>query len=109
MNPWNEMSRLDMSKKYCAKAWHPGSGNIYDFEYTMVDCDSNEENERICMKKPNDCSAQAGRKKRNAEVASLDIYFKDQESSKVKMENDANQQKKAFKESFKKMNSDINY
>ena len=24
MNPWNEMSNLDMSKKYCAKAWHPG-------------------------------------------------------------------------------------
>ena len=23
-NPWNEMSNLDMSKKYCAKAWHPG-------------------------------------------------------------------------------------
>ena len=63
MNPWNEMSSLDMSKKYCAKAWHPGAGNIYDFEYTMVDCDSNEENERICMKKPIDCSAQAGRKK----------------------------------------------
>ena len=67
---------------------------IYDFKYTMVDCDSNEEQERICMKKPNDCSAQSGRKKRNADVASLDIYFKDQESSKVKMENVANQQKK---------------
>ena len=23
-NPWNEMSNLDASKKYCAKAWHPG-------------------------------------------------------------------------------------
>ena len=23
-NPWNEMSNLDVSKKYCAKAWHPG-------------------------------------------------------------------------------------
>ena len=21
---WNEVSSLDMSKKYCAKAWHPG-------------------------------------------------------------------------------------
>ena len=81
------MSNLDMSKKYCTKAWHPGGNdgrNIHVFKYTMVDCDSNEEQERICMKKPNDCSAQAGRKKRNAEVASLDIYFKDQESSKVK-------------------------
>ena len=83
--------------------------NIYDFKYTMVDCDSNEKQERICMKKPNDCSAQAGRKKRNAEVASLDIYFKDKEFSKAKMENDANQQKRSYKESFKKMNSDINY
>ena len=100
-----------MSKMYCAKAWYSGGeyGAVNEFEYTMVECDSNEEQERICMKKPNDCSAQSERKKRNAEVASLDIYFKDQESSKVKMENDANQQKKAFKESFKKMNSDINY